>query len=257
MVDGSRKTRAKGSRSSRSPEFDAVLFDLFGTLIPTGPQPARVQNLKEMARILKVDPDGFAKSWMESFDPRARGEFGPLERTIERLAALHGGHPRRAEVLRAARVRLGFAGQVLASSGRVLSALDALRAAGVRLALVSDTSDETTRLWPETDLSQRFEVTVFSCEEGVRKPNPRIYETALRRLALPASRCAFVGDGGSNELTGARAVGLTPFLYRFPDEEASSAYRVDAEVRWTGPELSDLTELLPPPAGRAAPRVNR
>ncbi len=124
--------------------FEAVLFDLFGTLIPTGPQPARIRNLKEMARILKVDPDGFARSWMESFDPRVRGEFGPLERTIERLAAAQGGHPRWTEVQRAARVRLRFARQLLASSGRVLSALDALRDAGVRLALVSDTSDETT-----------------------------------------------------------------------------------------------------------------
>ena len=155
-----------------------------------------------------MDPDGFARSWMESFDQRVRGESGPLEQTHHRLAAVQGVHPSLGSVQRAANVRMEFARELLDSNTSVLSALDALRGAGVRLAVVSDTFDETPRLWPNTALAPRFEVAVFSCQEGARKPDPRMYQIALGRLESPASRCASVGDGGSHELTGARATGL-------------------------------------------------
>lgn len=116
----------------QSPEFGAILLDRFGTLIPAGSQTARRGNLKEVTRILKVDPDGFARSWMESFDQRGRGESGPLERTRHRLAAVQGVHPSLGAVQRAANVRMESARELLDSSTPALSALDALHGAGVR-----------------------------------------------------------------------------------------------------------------------------
>ncbi|MFB3103802.1 MAG: HAD family hydrolase, partial [Pseudomonadales bacterium] len=44
---------------------------------------------------------------------------------------------------------------------------------------------------------------------GLAKPEPEIYHHCLRLLNLGASQGVFVGDGGSDELSGARAVGLT------------------------------------------------
>ena len=41
------------------------------------------------------------------------------------------------------------------------------------------------------------------------KPSPRIYNHCLSLLSVPASQGIFVGDGGSEELSGAKAVGLT------------------------------------------------
>lgn len=57
-------------------------------------------------------------------------------------------------------------------------------------------------------LTGLFDVEVFSCQVGMVKPEPEIYLHALRKLSLDAPDCVFVGDGGSNELEGARAVGL-------------------------------------------------
>jgi putative hydrolase of the HAD superfamily len=227
------------------PPFDAVLFDLFGTLIPTGLQRTRIENLREMGRILEVDPAQFADRWLASFDQRARGEFGSLEETIARISAGLGGHPSPSSVARAAEVRLGLSRKLLEAGQLSLSALDELRAAGVRLALVSDTSDDSVRGWPASALALRFEVTVFSCVERVRKPHPQMYSAALERLHLPPARCAFVGDGGSRELTGAEAVGLTAFQYLFPGEDPGAAYRLDTDEEWRGRRLHDLRELLP------------
>ena len=229
--------------SRSGPEFAGVLFDLFGTLIPASPTSRRRPHLHEMARRLGVEPAGFETDWIDSFDDRARGRLGSLRETVLRLAERRGGRPTEAAVREAVEIRLGFTRSLLESCGPVLPALASLRHAGFRLAVVSDTSDETPTLWSSSRLAPMFDATVFSCEEGICKPEPGMYRTALGRLGLPPERCAYVGDGGSFELTGAAAVGLRPFLFRFPSAETEDArYRPDTEFR--GPRLGDLGDLL-------------
>ncbi|MDE0008210.1 MAG: HAD-IA family hydrolase [Gammaproteobacteria bacterium] len=53
-----------------------------------------------------------------------------------------------------------------------------------------------------------FEVIVESSVEGVRKPNPRIYEIACERLDVKPSETVFLDDLGIN-LKPARAMGMT------------------------------------------------
>jgi putative hydrolase of the HAD superfamily len=231
---------------AETPRFDGVLLDLYGTVISMGEPGARVESIRAMAGVLAVDPDAFLRRWRESFDDRVRGRLGSLEDTIQHLVAGLGRPPSPEQVHEAARIRLEFSRASLRSDRRVLLALDELRQAGCRLAIVSDTSEETPRLWTAPELASRFDVTVFSCQEGIRKPEPAIYRLALERLRLDRSRCAFVGDGGSHELSGATAVGLAAFRYCFPDTLQDPSDRVDEEDGWIGPDLHDLRELLGP-----------
>ena len=53
-----------------------------------------------------------------------------------------------------------------------------------------------------------FEIIVESRIEGVRKPNPRIYEIACERLGVAPANCAFLDDLGIN-LKPARALGMS------------------------------------------------
>ncbi len=58
---------------------------------------------------------------------------------------------------------------------------------------------------------------------GVRKPDPRIYQHALAAIGVRPEDAIFVGDGGSDEHRGARAVGMrtvlvTRFLSRWRPE---------------------------------------
>ena len=198
-----------------------------------------------MARILKVDPVEFEKDWAESFDQRVSGQLGSLSETIRCISERQGVEPSSDHVEQALKIRLSFTKAHLEACEPLLPELDALRAAGVRLAVVSDASEEAPRLWPFIALGRRFEAAVFSCEEGFCKPDPRMYRLALQRLDLPAGRCAFVGDGGSQELTGATAVGLAAFLYRFPGDRAGPDSRYLPDREWKGPPLSSLRDLLP------------
>jgi putative hydrolase of the HAD superfamily len=226
--------------------FGGVLLDLFGTIISMGRAGARAASLRAMADALDVDRVEFVRRWSESFDDRVRGRLGSLEQTIVHVTRAMGQAPDRAKVEAAVQIRFDFHRDLFRSDAAVLRSLDALRHAGCRLAVVSDTSDETPRLWPETVLAPRFDTAVFSCVEGVRKPEAAIYRVALHRLGLDAARCAYVGDGGSRELSGAAAVGLTPFRFRFPDDDQDPADRVDPDLGWSVRELRDLSELLAP-----------
>ena len=54
---------------------------------------------------------------------------------------------------------------------------------------------------------ETFDVVVESSVEGVRKPNPRIYEIACERLGVTPDRAVFLDDLGIN-LKPARAMGM-------------------------------------------------
>ena len=53
-----------------------------------------------------------------------------------------------------------------------------------------------------------FDVIVESSVEGVRKPNPRIYEIACNRMGVVPDGCVFLDDLGIN-LKPAKALGMT------------------------------------------------
>jgi epoxide hydrolase-like predicted phosphatase len=83
--------------------------------------------------------------------------------------------------------------------------LDAVRdfhAQGVPTALVSNSWREE-----DYDVDGLFDVIVLSGRLGIRKPDPRIYQHAADRLAIPTSRCVFVDDLGGN-LKPAKALGM-------------------------------------------------
>ncbi len=95
---------------------------------------------------------------------------------------------------------------------QALAALDDLRAAGVRLAIVSNAARHSERLLDTFGFRDRVTVTVMSWAIGVLKPDPRIYCAALDALGVVPSEAAFVGDGRDHELQGARELGLRTVL---------------------------------------------
>jgi putative hydrolase of the HAD superfamily len=89
-----------------------------------------------------------------------------------------------------------------------LALLPALRAAGLRLAVVSNFDARLPRLLADAGLASLFDAVVYSEEVGVEKPHPAIFEELLEQLELPAARVLHVGDSRRDDVEGARAVGL-------------------------------------------------
>lgn len=188
----------------------AVLFDLFETLVSVRPDPDSGQYTWHALGVSR-------EAWQrEHFADHAGRAVGRVRDPVESLRLVaHAIDPEipMERIERAAwwRVRR-FARTLENPEPEVVSALGRIRAAGTRVALVSNALFEEVEAWPRSPLAEHFDATVFSCDVGIAKPDRGIYEHALARIGVPASDALFVGDGGSDEHRGARAVGLSTVL---------------------------------------------
>ncbi|WP_075342578.1 YjjG family noncanonical pyrimidine nucleotidase [Tenacibaculum agarivorans] len=58
-----------------------------------------------------------------------------------------------------------------------------------------------------------FNLIVTSESVGVKKPNPKIYEFALRNVKAKAENCVMIGDNFEADILGARNIGILPIFY--------------------------------------------
>jgi HAD superfamily hydrolase (TIGR01549 family) len=77
----------------------------------------------------------------------------------------------------------------------------------VKTALLSNFSGQLRQLLTQYGLLDAFDVIVISGEEGILKPDARIYHLAAERLGVPVADCLFVDDSEEN-VAGARAAGM-------------------------------------------------
>lgn len=89
-----------------------------------------------------------------------------------------------------------------------------LHARGLRMAILTNNVREWEPLWRSMlPVDELFELVVDSGFEGVRKPDPRIYEVTLQRLGVPAAATLFVDDMEIN-CDAARALGMQAVWFR-------------------------------------------
>ena len=91
--------------------------------------------------------------------------------------------------------------------------LKEVRSLSAGLAIVTDGDRENVnRLLRHLPLAAYFDVIVTSEDVKAYKPNPSIYEAALRALHAPADRSIFVSDS-AQDLHGAAALGMATCLF--------------------------------------------
>ena len=82
------------------------------------------------------------------------------------------------------------------------------------------------RLLDRLDLRRFFDVITISAEVGIKKPDPRIFDDALRATGLKPENVIFIGDT-DDDMRAAIACGMRPVLIRRSDsyDSATSDYR--------------------------------
>lgn len=85
-----------------------------------------------------------------------------------------------------------------------------LRSRGVITGLL--TNSWGTSLYDMDSIRRHFDVTVISCETGLRKPDAAIFEETGRLLAVPLDACVYVDDMEIN-VKAARDSGMRPVLH--------------------------------------------
>jgi epoxide hydrolase-like predicted phosphatase len=90
----------------------------------------------------------------------------------------------------------------------IIHELQRLSAAGVPLALLTNNVKEFGDGWRGSfPVNELFPVVIDSCEVGMRKPDPRIYELTCSRCGVEPSRAVFLDDNSDN-VAASRALGI-------------------------------------------------
>jgi len=86
--------------------------------------------------------------------------------------------------------------------------LDRLRSRGIRIAIVSNCTENTRPLLAWLGVDALADALVLSCEVGAAKPAARIFRHALARLGVAAEAAVFVDDQAAY-CAGSEAVGIS------------------------------------------------
>ena len=229
------------------PGLTTICFDLFHTLVDVGGVPESVGRYT--ADILGID----RRAWNGACFGAAHEIRRPTRQVDVLKGIAHSLDPAipldRIEEAAAERQRR-FDHSLVHVEETVLETLGRLRAMGLKLALVSNASTDEVRAWDDSPLAGLFEAAVFSCHCGYAKPEPEIYRAALGAVDAKPDEGLFVGDGGSDEHTGAAAVGLhTVLITRHvrhslePEQLEKRRGRVRDEIHYID-ELPGLIERL-------------
>lgn len=234
----------------------AVLFDFFGTLSEAC---RRGAGHGEVARILGCPLAELTAVLDTSFYPRSRGDYGDAISTLRWIAGELGLRPSAATLQAAHQARIAALRYDTKLRPLAYPVLARLRRAGWKLAVVSDCGWELPEILPSLPIAPLLHAAIYSVHIGSCKPDPTMYLAACAALRVEPQHCLYVGDGGSRELTGASALGMSAIRLSAPDLADHLVFRSDES--FCGPvamSLNDIaTGLLPASTAGAASALAR
>jgi putative hydrolase of the HAD superfamily len=207
--------------------LQAVLFDVDFTLSRPGPElgPEGYRRLGERHG-LALDPARYDDARLHAFQElqQERGYEHDEELWVsftERIVRHMGGDADTARECAVEMVAAWTRHDNFTLYEDALPVLDDLRSRGLKLGLISN---------GERDLAEfvlhhavEVDVAVGSRDFGRTKPDPAIFLSALEQLGVEAAGAAMVGDSYSDDIEGARALGIRAILLDrdglYPDEE--------------------------------------
>ncbi len=224
-------------------KYQAVIFDLFGTLVDAPTREKHRKVLETIASILSVPHDDFSEMWFDTAAKRGVGDFKDLESNIKYICEKLGAQCEDNQMKNIVQIRMDYTIKIMQPRIDAIEVLSQLRADGYKTGLISNCSPEVPIVWKDKPLAPLIEVAIFSCSVGQKKPEPSIYELAAVQLGVDSRKCLYIGDGDSQELTGALQVGMHPVLIRVPYESNANTL-VGYREEWNGPVISSLSEVL-------------
>jgi len=183
------------------PNIEAVIFDWGGVLIadPAG------GLMDYCARHMSVSVEDFTRAHNACVEPFQKGLIseeafwqdvcGVLDRPCPQLDSLWG------QAFRA----------IYSPRQEVFALAQRVRECDGKTALLTNTEQPVMQFWHEQGYDM-FDALVFSCAEGVFKPEREIYAIAARRLGIAVERCAFIDDR-QDFIDGAIAAGMRGIQY--------------------------------------------
>jgi putative hydrolase of the HAD superfamily len=215
---------------------DAILFDLWGTLINSvdfDPRKGHAAVLETCENPKRVSLDEVMDLGQRVVSATvAREEEVALEFTQAQLlrivADAFGLRPRMSP--EESELLFWRASLQVSLIEGVPDLLREIEASGMPMGVVSNSSFAGPTLERELEVQGirgHFRFVISSADYGVRKPDPIIFEVALRRLEMEPSQVWFAGDNVVYDIVGASRSGIFPVAFNprkgIPDEVGEHA----------------------------------
>lgn len=220
----------------------AVVFDFYGTLTRSRSAAESTVARTELAAILGLNAARFDREMTATVPERFVGAGGDIAGSLLWVSQRLGVTPDVAALQRAAVRRLEHEREFGEPRPEAVRVLRALRERGLRIGVISDCSAELPVYFPDLEVAQYVDVPVFSYVTGRCKPAPENYLACCVGLGVEPAECLYVGDGGSDELAGARAMGLRSVHLSVPEEKGGLVYGRPAS--WDGETIRSLSEVV-------------
>jgi putative hydrolase of the HAD superfamily len=222
----------------------AVIFDLFHTL--TSLESTWGDNRPLTSTILGVSQEAWNEQLLERSRERLTGEKQDAFAIVADMAraikpAISDDVIRCATENRIAR----FAAALIRIPAGTQQVLATLRKNGHLVGLISNADVMEVAAWSKSPIAGQFDSTIFSCHVGCAKPDAEIYRRSLAELGVTPAEAMFIGDGGSNELEGAKALGISTVMITgiirelWPD-------KIPARLPHADFVIDELAELIAP-----------
>ena len=184
----------------------ALIFDLFHTLTRTDPSWGTY-------KVLGVSRETWNEQLLEKSPDRLTGkETDPLTIIQSLSHAIDPSIPHRV-IEHATENRIEkFAQALIEIPTETVRFFEQLKKAGKKIGLLSNADVMECAAWYQSPIAPFFDSVLFSCRAGYAKPERQIYEMSLHDLQVQPEDSVFIGDGGSGELEGAQAVGMTTVM---------------------------------------------
>ncbi|HLH24180.1 MAG TPA: HAD family hydrolase [Chloroflexota bacterium] len=219
----------------------AVLFDWYDTLAHVNGETI-LAGRRAMAERAGVDPERMAELWRDTAEQRMLGALGSLEEQFVVLLGRLGRAAPPALVRELAAIDARSWQEAVTLYPDARPALEALKARGYRLGVLSNCSAEAGAVIEHAGLDHVFDALALSFRLHVAKPQPAIYHAALEMLGVGATETVFVADGAFGELDAARALGIVAVLIE--QAHQSRAYGASSEWDYRVERLAQVPPLV-------------
>ena len=202
----------------------AVFFDLYQTLLNYDPPREQIQAkvLEEFG--IEVTPEAIRRALVvaDEFIYREHARLSLVKRPKEDRIAVYTQYQRillkEVGVNASEQLITDVLGKMqkfdfkMVLFDDVVPALTQLRDRGLILGLISNVDRDITPLCDELGLSSLLQIVVTSQGTGFNKPQPEIFQEALRQAGVGASEAIYVGDQYQIDVAGAREAGIKGVL---------------------------------------------
>ena len=183
----------------------AVVFDMFETLVTLFE--GRTYFGEDIAADLGADPVQYRREWHLIEKDRSIGKY-TIEEGLEIVLKKLDLYSEENVKLAASKRVAGLMDTFSAIPDETFELLDELKKRNIKIGLITNTFSDERDIIRNSRLMPYFDVALISYEQGICKPDPEMYSRMIKQLNVKPDECLYVGDGGSNELTGAKEAGM-------------------------------------------------